>query len=129
MNQTEIATIVILIICSLVEITPVPFSPLRWLGRRLNRDTNEKVDKVSKDLQEHIADDMRTYIIDFQNQCLQKRQHTQEEWTRANNMCDKYEKFVEDNHLKNSEADGAIKYIRKVYRHCLEDGEFLLKEA
>lgn len=84
---------------------------------------------MKSDLKEHIADDMRTYIIDYQNQCIQKRRHTKEEWDRAYKMCDKYEKYIEDNHLKNSEADEAIAYIRKVYRHCLEDGEFLLKEG
>ena len=120
---------VCLIIGALVEITPVKISPLDWIGNRLNRGIRKDIEDVKFDLKEHIADDMRTYIIDYQNQCIQKRRHTKEEWDRAYKMCDKYEKYIEDNHLKNSEADEAIAYIRKVYRHCLEDGEFLLKEG
>lgn len=114
---------------AVVEIVPVKFSPLAWLGNRLNRDIYKKVGKIEKDLQEHVADDMRTYIIRFQNECLMKEKHTKEDWNRAYRMCDKYESYIEENRLKNSEADDAIAYIRKTHQHCLEDGDFLLKEA
>ena len=28
------------------EVLPVKFSPLRWLGNRLNKSTNERIDKI-----------------------------------------------------------------------------------
>lgn len=31
-----------------VEITPIKISPLRWIGNRLNKNTNEKIDKLEK---------------------------------------------------------------------------------
>ena len=126
-------TTFIVLICTIsgvfIEILPIKINPIEWLGSRLNKKMNLKMDEINEKLDEHIADDMRTYILDFQNQCLQKRKHTKEEWNRSYKMCDKYEEYIRANNLRNSEADEAIGYIRQVYRHCLEDGEFLIKEA
>lgn len=30
------------------EVLPIKFSPLRWLGNRLNKSTNERIDKIQK---------------------------------------------------------------------------------
>ena len=110
-----------------VEIVPIKLSPLAWIGKRINRDINKKVEDMQSDLQEHIVDEWRTYIIDFQNQCLNGKRHTKEEFKRAYKMCDKYEKYIEDNKLKNGEASDAIAYIRRVYNHCLDDGKFIIE--
>ncbi len=117
-----------LVVGALVEITPIKLSPLAWLGRRVNRDTNEKVDKMGKDLQEHIADDMRSCILFFQKQLINHELHTEEDFKRVYKMCDKYEAFIKENKLINNECTEAIEYIRKTYRHCLERGDFLLSK-
>lgn len=31
-----------------IEVTPIKISPLRWIGNRLNKNTNEKIDKLEK---------------------------------------------------------------------------------
>ncbi|MDD3240084.1 MAG: hypothetical protein PHW47_08395 [Lachnospira sp.] len=117
-------TAAVILIGMLFEVVPIKVSPLAWIGRRLNRDTNQKVDKINRDLQEHIADDMRSYILSFQKQLIQRDQHTQEDFRRAYNMCDKYEIYIKENKLKNSEIEEAIAYIRSTYRHCLQSGDF-----
>ncbi len=127
MELSTIITIAALSIGALVEITPVKLSPLSWLGKRLNIVTNEKVDKINHDLEEHIADDMRGYILSFQKQLINKELHTEEDFKRAYLMCDKYELYIEKNNLKNNEIVEAISYIRRTYRHCLEQGDFLLQ--
>lgn len=130
MNWDVSGTIVAVtvIVGALVEITPIKISPLAWIGDRVNHRMYVKVDKINHDLQEHIADDMRSYILSFQKQCLNHETHTQEDFHRAYNMCDKYEAYIRDNKLKNSEADEAIMYIRKTYRTLLEKGEFLPRD-
>ena len=30
------------------EVLPVKFSPLRWIGNRLNKSTNERIDKIQE---------------------------------------------------------------------------------
>ena len=84
------------------------------------------INKVNDKLNNHIAESLRRDILDFQNSCINKRRHTKEEWTYIYKMCDKYENHIEENHLKNSEAEEAIGYIRHIYRECLENGEFLI---
>lgn len=78
-------------------------------------------------LDNHVAESMRRDILDFQNACLNKRKHTKEEFTYIYRLCDKYERYIEDNDLDNSEAEEAIHYIRTVYRDCLESGAFIMK--
>lgn len=119
-----------------VEIIPIKISPLGWIGKRINRTLIDKVDEIEnqqkaikEDLQEHIVDEWRTYILDFQNSCLNKRKHTREEFTRVYKVCDKYEEYVKTRKIKNSEADQAISYIKRVYEECLEEGEFLIREG
>ena len=46
---------VIVLILSLIEITPIKISPLKWIGKRINKEKIEKVDKFEKKLDEHIA--------------------------------------------------------------------------
>ena len=123
---TKYIASVLAIVGLFVEIAPIKISPLAWIGRRINRDINKRVESMQSDLQEHIADDMRTYILDFQNQCLNKRKHTLEEFKRAYKMCDKYERYIEENNLKNSEATDAIAYIKRIYNHCLDSGDFVI---
>lgn len=35
-----------------IEVTPIKISPLKWIGDRLNRNTNEKIDKLEKRMDE-----------------------------------------------------------------------------
>ena len=90
---------------------------------RIEENTNTLENKLNN----HVAESMRRDILDYQNSVLQNRRHTKEEWTYIYRLCDKYEKYIEDNDLSNSEAEEAIAYIRKVYRTKLESGEFILK--
>lgn len=127
LNYIGSGSVAIVIILSIVEIVPIKINPVQFIGNRFNKGIRDDVKAINGKLDVHIADDMRTYIIDFQNQCLQKRRHTREEWRRAHNMCDKYETYVKDNKLKNSEADEAIAYIKRVYNHCLDSGDFIIE--
>lgn len=42
------------------EVLPIKFSPLRWLGNRLNKSTNERIDKIQKQVDRmEYENDMR----------------------------------------------------------------------
>lgn len=140
-----------LILTYLIDISKLQINPWKCLGRFVNKKISslgkmltadlievvsnqseeikrltEKTDKISTDLDNHIAESMRRDILDFQNSCINSRKHTREEWTYIHKLCGKYEEHVEKNELKNSEAEEAIRYIRHVYRECLENGKFVI---
>lgn len=42
------------------EVLPIKFSPLRWIGNRLNKSTNERIDKIQKQVDRmEYENDMR----------------------------------------------------------------------
>lgn len=42
------------------EVLPIKFSPLRWLGNRLNKSTNERIDEIQKQVDRmEYENDMR----------------------------------------------------------------------
>lgn len=42
------------------EVLPIKFSPLRWIGDRLNKSTNERIDKIQKQVDRmEYENDMR----------------------------------------------------------------------
>lgn len=142
---------IFLIFTYLIDVSKLQINPWKWTGRmirkgiktfgnvmmsdisiqlsevkELTENTQTEIKQVQENLNNHIAESMRRDILDFQNSCVNKRKHTKEEWTYIFKLCDKYTKHIEDNNLSNSEAEEAIKYIRHVYRDCLENGEFLI---
>lgn len=124
---------VLVIILSLIEITPIKVSPLQWIGRRINKETIEKVEKIEKKVEqledkmdEHTAQSYRTKIMNFQNQLLKDGigGHTQEAWLEVILASEAYEKYVKDNNIQNGMCTFAIDYIKESYKKCLKTRDF-----
>lgn len=135
----SIGFIVLVILLSLVQVSKIKLNPwdaiLGWIGNRLNKSINDKVEKVEKKLDQHIAEsevrdlrDTRQYILDFANACMYGRKYTYEQFKFVIKKCDEYEKYVEDNHIKNGEVTSAISYIRKLYDKCRQNNSFLRED-
>lgn len=91
-----------------------------------------KVETVSTNLDDHIKEseinylkDTRRDILNFCNACMNKRRHTREQFQFVLKQCDNYEKYIEDNKLKNGEITAAIKEIRRLHEKCLQENDFL----
>lgn len=128
--------IILFIILSLIQVSKIKINPwdkiLGWIGNKLNSGIREKVDEVEKKLDQHIKEseirdlrDTRQYILDFANSCMYGRKHTQEQFRFVIKKCDEYEKYVEENSIKNGEVTSAILYIRKLYSRCMQNNSFL----
>lgn len=120
-------TSLVLILCMFIEITPVKINPIGWFGKRLNKDMYARVDKIEKKLDTHIAEGYRNYILNFQRELLndENTQFTFEEWKKAINNCQDYEKYCEDNNIDNDIITQAIEFIRAEYQQALQNHNIL----
>lgn len=117
---------VLIIVASLVEITPIKFSPLQWIGKRLNAEALLRITKMEKKLDEHIAESYRNNILRVQDKLLRGELLTREEWEKALKNCEDYEKYIKDNELSNDLVNEAMKYIHRKYQEALNNVSFQL---
>lgn len=141
-NAGGVVAILVLIL-SLIEITPIKVSPLKWIGRRVNKDAIDKVEKLEKKvddhnnnidiqvarletkLDEHIAEASRTKIMSFMTEIIQGKPHTEEQFDEVISASVNYENFCKENNVDNDKCNIAIAYIRSVYKKCIETGVFI----
>lgn len=99
-------------------------------------EINLKVDGLNTALQQHISEsevknlqDTRRDILDFCNACMNGRKHTKEQFDFVIAECDSYERYVEENEIKNGVIAAAIKEIRRLYDKCIQEHSFLTSIA
>lgn len=99
-------------------------------------EINSKVDDLNESLQKHISEseikslqDTRRDILDFCNACMNGRRHTKEQFDFVIAECDNYERYVENNDIKNGVIEAAIKEIRRLYDKCIQEHSFLIEST
>lgn len=118
-------TSLIVVVCMLIEITPIKVNPVGWLGERLNAKMYQRVDKIEAKLDAHIADGYRNYILDFQRKLVHDKQFTMEEWNKAISTCSDYEIYCKENEIKNDVVSQAIIFIKAEHQEALRKHDFL----
>lgn len=120
-------TSIFVLLCLLIEITPIKVNPIGWLGKRLNANMDKRVDEIEKKLDIHVAEGYRNYILNFQRELItnQGGQFTFEEWKKAIKTCQDYEKYCEDNKIDNDIISQAIIFIRDQYQEALRTQNIL----
>ena len=53
-----------------IEISPIKISPLSWLGRLINKDTNERIDKIQKQVDEIEYKSAMKDLADIRNRLI-----------------------------------------------------------
>lgn len=135
-DQISLGVIILIVLMSIVQVSKININPWDWLlgtiGKKLNSNIDKKVMEIEKKLDKHIKDDetekletKRRDILEFANACMNGRRHTQEQFKFVIKKCDEYEKYIEDNHIKNGEISFAIEEIRRLYGLCLQKNSFL----
>lgn len=117
------------------EISPIKFSPitmfLSWLGKKLNKDVKDDINKlktdvgiIGKDLQNHKIEGQRRDILNFADKLRINGNRSKEEFDFIIDLHDGYEKYLKENNLDNGKVDLAFEYISKKYQECMDDNSF-----
>ena len=128
---------VLLILMTLIQITPIKINPWSWIarmiGRAINGEVLTKVDNLGKELADHKekseerhATLCRTHILSFGDEVLHGIPHSKEGYDNILIDIDSYEEYC-DKHpgYKNNIAVETIKHIKTMYQKHLIDDSFL----
>lgn len=128
----------LLILLTLIEITPIKVNPwtalARWLGRAINDEVLAEVKEFRARLDEHIkaddernADDRRSRILKFNNELIRDIPHTREDFIDILTDIDDYEAYCREHpNYKNNRAVHAIANIGRVYDERLKKHDFII---
>jgi hypothetical protein len=128
---------IILLLMTIVQITPIKFNPWSFLSRKIGRAINgeviDKVDRLSKDVSdlrdecsERDATLSRTHILRFGDEILHGVPHSKEHYEQILLDVDAYEEYCETHQdYKNNVAVATIKHIKRMYQKHMEEDSFL----
>ena len=128
---------VLLILMTLIQVTPIKINPWSWLakiiGRAINGEVLEKVDSLSEDVKalkdedaEQWASLSRSHILRFGDELLHGVPHSKEHFDQILLDINKYEDYCSEHpNYKNNIANATIKQIKNTYQKCLEENNFL----
>lgn len=128
---------VLLVLMTLIQITPIKLNPWSWvarcIGRAINGEVLTKVDNLSQELADHKAKSAereatqcRSRILRFGDEILHNIPHSKEHYDQILIDIDSYEEYCDDHQdYKNNVAVATIKHIKKMYQKHLQDDSFL----
>lgn len=128
---------ILLILMTLIQITPIKFNPWSWIGRCIGRvingevlarvdDLDKKVINLESKSDERNATLCRTHILRFGDEILHGVPHSKEHYEQILLDVDTYEEYCNEHpEYKNNIAVATIKHIKKKYQEHLEEDSFL----
>lgn len=116
MEITGYITTAIIVLGMFIEIVPVKFSPLNWLGSRLHRDLNEKMDNLETHIDDIEIDAIRNRILSY-DALIRKGEHLKQ-YQYKSIFCDidKWVQFHKKYPELNGMIDVAIENIKEAYK-------------
>ena len=127
----------LIILMTLIQITPIKINPWSWLGKKIGRMLNgevlDEVGNLKRELTDHKekseerhATLCRAHILRFGDEVLHGVPHSKEGYDNILLDIDSYEEYC-DNHpgYKNNVAVETIRHIKKMYQKHLEQDDFL----
>ena len=121
---------ILIVLMTLIQITPIKLNPWSWLGRCIGRAINgevlEKVETLTKDVRNNKADDddkwaslKRSHILMFGDEIRLGVDHSQERFDQILLDISEYEQYCDIHpEYKNDKAPVTIDLIKKTYKKC-----------
>ena len=105
---------------SLIQISPIKLNPwdniFDWLGRKLNRETDERLTKLQDQVQGMWINSHRRAILRLARECRAEIEHSSDEWTNVLNTAEEYEAFVKSHDITNGVITQDTVYLRNLYQ-------------
>lgn len=119
-EMTGWAVMLLVIVLSLVQISPLRLNPwdavFHWLGRKLNGGVEEKMTALQRQVRDLWINSHRHAILTFARECRTEVAHNADEWYNILNICEEYESFTERNAITNGVVRENTRYIRELYQ-------------
>lgn len=124
-------------VSGLIQIAPIKLAPWSWLakhiGRAINAEVIEKVDKLEADLDEmkrtnaeSRAKQNRTVILRFGDELRLGVKHSKDSFDNILQTISDYDTYCKAHpDFKNKIAEVNERYIEEVYEICLKNNTFL----
>lgn len=119
---------IVLLLC-LIQVSPIKWNPWAALGRAIGRTINaeliDKVDKLAKEVDGNERDRIRYEILRFAASCRAKERHSQEEFHHIFELNDKYHEILQRNKEQNGLFEQNMAFIKDTYRGRLQNNDFI----
>ena len=123
MTAGEVAgwvVVVLIILFSLIQISPLRLNPwdsiLGWLGRKINGETEKQLKELKKQVQDMWVASHRQTVLTFAREARAGVEHSSDEWTNVLNIIAEYEQFVMASKISNGIVKADSEYIRGLYQ-------------
>ncbi len=127
----------VIYLLSIIKVPKLEIPVWKWIGRAigkwLNGDISDRIDKVEQTLDKHIKKDEMEYaktcrrsILRFNDEVLLGEKHTQEHFNEVLDTIDDYENYCAVHpDYPNNKAVLAVENIKRIYANCLKEHSFL----
>ena len=118
----------LVIIMSLVEISPVKLNPWKWLKAFYNLP--HRMETLEEDFNKDRAFRWRTQILRRADELMSGRKFSRETWEDIKDSVKSYQGYCE-NHpdYQNGKAEFAIDYLSKRYDEAIANNDFLDRDT
>lgn len=110
--------LIILGLLSLVEIVPIKISPLEWLGKKMNKQINDKIDVLESKIDSNHQKQCKILISNFVQDYLNGENKTKSQWVAIMTLANEY---IEKGW--NSEIKADAIFLGKEYNKLFLEGK------
>ena len=114
---------------TIIQVAPIKIDPWKWIlgfiKKALVGELQEKLEALTKDVEQEKVDNKRWNILDFANSCRNGRMHTKEEWNHCLSQLKEYESYCEEKDIDNGVIEEDAKYLRELYHERCIKNDFL----
>ena len=121
-----VKTALVIILLSMVEISPIKINPWSWVGGIIGKHlgvktVSDKVDALEKKVDENQATTIRVRILRFEDEIQEEKIHSKDSWDQVMDDIRRYELYT-DKHpeFKNNITVASTNHIKHKYDELLE---------